>query len=133
MASSIMLAYGRSLMTDPFLTSIMQILRTLFSKVQIISNVLSSDSKEYVSINSVALRGGEVNGGLNVTLYFEMSRGSTFSMKTRPFFWDTGTGGAVEKITNNAIEVISKIAVMKMAISFLFTTSTGKNRSLLCD
>jgi len=58
-------------------------------------------------------------------------------MKTRPFFWDTETGGAVggavEKITNNAIEVISKIAVMKMAISFLFTIPTGKNNSFLCD
>jgi hypothetical protein len=108
----------------------MQILRTLFSKVQLTSNVLSSDSKEYVSINSVALRGGGANGGLNVTLYFEISRGSTFSMKTRPFFWDTETGGAVggavEKITNNAIEVINKIAVMKRAISFLFTTPTVK-------
>jgi hypothetical protein len=132
-----MLAYGRSLMTDPFLTSIMQILRTLFSKVQLTSNVLSSDSKEYVSINSVALRGGGANGGLNVTLYFEISRGSTFSMKTRPFFWDTETGGsgggAGEKITNNAIEMISKIAVMKRAISFLLTTPTGKNTSFLCD
>jgi hypothetical protein len=101
------------------------------------TNVLSSDSKEYVSINSVALRGGGANGGLNVTLYFEISRGSTFSMKTRPFFWDTETGGsvggAVEKITNNAIEMISKIAVMKRAISFLLTTPTGKNNSFLCD
>jgi hypothetical protein len=99
--------------------------------------VLSSDSREYVSLNSVALRGGEANGGLNVTLYFEMSRGSTFSMKTKPFFWDTETGGAVgcavEKITNNAIEVVSKTAVMKRAISFLFTTPTGKNSSFLCD
>ena len=99
--------------------------------------MLSSDSKEYVSGNSVALGGGGANGGLNVTLYFEMSMGSTFSMKTRPFFWDTeagvAVGCAVEKITNNAIEVVTKIAVMKMAVSFLFTTPTGKNGSFLCD
>jgi hypothetical protein len=75
--------------------------------------------------------GFEGCGGLNVTLYCELSMGSTFSMKTKLFCWYVETGGAVgcavKKITNNAIEVVSKIAIMKMEISFLFTTSTGKN------
>jgi hypothetical protein len=59
-------------------------------------------------------------------------------MKAKPFWVGAPAegamgGGAAENVTSviTAVEVISNVAVMKMAIVFLFTTLTDRNTSFL--